>query len=125
MLQIILRTYETHRIIFMMGMTAIGLIDLAWVDGWASFYPMMIWGVVFTMHFFTFKSITADDEWAEDHAMLEVYKPWDAAHIQDIKDNPWGKSPHRTDADDGSAGTVPGQSPGQKKKDKEGPKGGS
>lgn len=52
--------------------------------GWWSFWPMCVWGVILALHFFYYKSVTVDEEWAEARTGDLKLRSYDLSHIQDI-----------------------------------------
>ncbi|MBT5264688.1 MAG: hypothetical protein HOL85_07650 [Rhodospirillaceae bacterium] len=99
-----IQNYVRHERIYFTAIVLLTIADFIFWDGWATFWAMLVLTVLYVIHFMLWKSMTATDEWADEHVYTHVYRPWDTGHIEDIKENPWGQSPHRTDADDAKRG---------------------
>jgi hypothetical protein len=99
--------YRLHQMAFMLGLGAMLVVDFFFLDGWSTFWVMVAWSLVFGVHFMVFRSQAVDEKWVRERIIFEVYRPWDYGHIDEIKNNPYGLSPYRTELgrvdDDGNA----------------------
>ena len=93
----LLESYSWHQVIFLIGLTGLIVLDLAFLEGWGTFWVMLAWGLVFGIHFMVFRSQTVDERWVQERTIFDVQRPWDTGHIQDIKKSPFGKSIYRTE----------------------------
>lgn len=93
----VISTFEPHRLSFYCGMGLMLLVDIFMLDGWGTFYPMLVWSALFAIHFLTFRTLTVEEEWVEQRLEKVGDQPWDTGHIQEIKKNPFGRSPYRTE----------------------------
>ena len=89
--------YRPHQAAYLTALAAMVIVDFFWLDGWATFWPMAVWSTLFGFHFMVVRSLTVDETWAQDRALLETYRPWDTGHIEVIKNRPFGKSIYRTE----------------------------
>jgi len=55
---------------------------------WWAFWPLVVWGLVFMVHFFFHRAAAADDAWVEERTLDLHSKSYDAAHIDDIRAHP-------------------------------------
>lgn len=93
----LLATYRWHQPLFLAGLAVLGTIDLAFFDGWGTFWVMLSWGMVFGIHFMVFRAQTVDERWVAERTIFDVQRPWDTGHIQEIRKSPFGKSIYRTE----------------------------
>ena len=47
---------------------------------------MCVWGLVFALHFFYYKSVTIDEAWVEERTDDMRLRSYDLSHISDIED---------------------------------------
>lgn len=95
--RIVLAAYRWHQIGFLAGLAALIVIDIAFLEGWGTFWIMLSWSTVFGVHFMIFRAQTVDERWAHERMIFEVYRPWDTGHIEEIRNSPYGKSIYRTE----------------------------
>lgn len=93
----VISTYQTHRLTYFAGMAVLFVVDVVALAGWATFYPMLVWSAVLAVHFLTYRSLTVDDAWVDERLSKVRDQPWDTGHIQEIRRNPFGRSPYRTE----------------------------
>lgn len=48
------------------------------------FWPILIWYVIFSLHFLLVRSLTANDEWADERADKVRRHAYDFQHVKDI-----------------------------------------
>ncbi|HJM91297.1 MAG: hypothetical protein QGG28_19730 [Alphaproteobacteria bacterium] len=48
------------------------------------FWPLLIWYIVFSLHFLLVRSLTANDDWADERAGKVRRHAYDFAHVKDI-----------------------------------------
>ena len=90
-------SYRWHQVAFLLGMTVMTFADFFLMDGWATFWVMTAWSIIFGVHFMVFGSLSVDDKWVEERLFSGVYRPWDSGHIDHIRNNPYGRSAYRTE----------------------------
>jgi hypothetical protein len=73
------------------------VVDFFYLEGWATFWLLAGWSLVFGVHFMVYQSQAVDEEWVREKIIFEVYRPWDHGHVDEIKNNPYGKSIYRTE----------------------------
>lgn len=93
----LLASYRWHQSAFMVGFAGMLVVDFFFLDGWATFWLMVVWSLVFGVHFMVFRSQAVDEEWVREKIIFDVYRPWDYGHIDEIKNNPYGLSAYRTE----------------------------
>ena len=69
------------------------------------FWPLLIWYIVFSLHFLLVRSLTANDDWADERADKVRRHAYDFAHVKDIyikpiTFDPEGKDERRSNASD-------------------------
>ncbi len=80
------RLFRWHRRAFVAVMAALIAANIAIGGGWWSFWPMCAWGLVFSLHFLYYKSVTIDEAWAEERTDDMRLRSYDLSHISDIED---------------------------------------
>ena len=81
------RVYKTHRVIYFITL-------LAWVTAvlfipgdWSLFWPIMVWTILFMIHFLVFKGTHVDEEWVEERVERINEEAKDLSHIEAIRDD--------------------------------------
>jgi hypothetical protein len=93
----VLNCYRWHQMAFMVGLFALACADFFFFDGWSTFWAMVAWSLVFGVHFMIFRSQAVDEKWVRERIIFEVYRPWDYGHVDEIRNNPYGRSAYRTE----------------------------
>ena len=82
----VLHLFRLHRHIFATAMVALIVINVVVGGGWWSFWPMCVWGLAFSLHFFYYKSVTIDEAWVQERTDDMRLRSYDLSHISDIED---------------------------------------
>ena len=53
---------------------------------WWFFWPLMIWTILFSIHFMVFKSLNVDSDWVAERAARATDKAYDVSHIESIRE---------------------------------------
>ncbi len=80
------RLFVRHRRAYAGVMAVLIAANIAIGGGWWSFWPMCAWGLVFSLHFFYYKSVTVDEAWVEERTDDMRLRSYDLSHISDIED---------------------------------------
>jgi len=78
-------SFRRHALLFMAGVGVLFLANMLVGNGWWSFWPVFFWSLVFACHFFFYRAMHTDDDWADDRAMRLKSKSYDIDHIQRIE----------------------------------------
>lgn len=109
-----LASYRWHQMGFLLGISALAVVDFIFLDEWATFWVMIAWSLLFGVHFMIHRSQAVDEKWVRERIIFDVYKPWDYGHVDEIRNNPYGRSAYRTELgrvdDDGNPVTPQGGS---------------
>jgi 2TM domain len=89
----VLRTYRWHRLAFVSLNASLGLMNVFIGRSWWSFWPLLVTGLAFAVHYFSYKAMVVDESWVEERAQELNLKSYDRGHIEDLKarygsDNP-------------------------------------
>lgn len=76
--------WPRHRIAFLGLGGCLTLADVFLGDGWNTFAPMLVWGVVAGLHFILARSLVMDDAQVERRTADLRLRAYDQAHIDDI-----------------------------------------
>lgn len=80
------RLYRWHVLAYSVVMSMLVVANIFVGGGWWSFWPMIAWSLVLACHFFYYKSVTVDEEWAQERTDDLKLRSYDLGHIQDIED---------------------------------------
>lgn len=78
--------FRLHRRVFVAAMIVLVAANMVIGSGWWSFWPMCVWTLVFSLHFFYYKSLTIDEAWVEERTDDMRMRSYDLSHIVDIED---------------------------------------
>lgn len=78
------RLFRWHATAYGVLMGVLVAVNIYVGGGWWSFWPMCGWGLALALHFFYYKSVTVDEEWAEARTDDLKLRSYDLSHIQDI-----------------------------------------
>ncbi|MDP6708249.1 MAG: 2TM domain-containing protein [Alphaproteobacteria bacterium] len=78
-------SFRRHKLVYMGGVSVLIIANMLIGDGWWSFWPMFLWSLVFACHFFFYRALRADEDWADGRAMQLRSKSYDIDHIQRIE----------------------------------------
>ena len=54
-------------------------------DDWWAFWPLVVWTLVLSVHYFVYKSRRVSDRWVEERTEDVRSKSYDRAHIDSIE----------------------------------------
>lgn len=80
------RLYRWHVLAYGISMSILIVANIFIGGGWWSFWPMIAWSLVLSLHFFYYKSVTVDEAWAQERTDDLRLRSYDLGHIQDIED---------------------------------------
>jgi hypothetical protein len=79
-------TYRLHRFVFITLNVVMTLINIATGAPWWGVTPLLITGLVFSIHFFLYKSMTVDEGWADERIDELRWRAYDLGHVEDLED---------------------------------------
>ena len=96
--------YPAHKWLFIglnVGLTVINIIGGA---PWWALWPLLVTGLLFSIHFFIYKSVTIDEDWAEERTDEIRWRSYDLGHVEDmetriVSDDFSTRPAHRRDRD--------------------------
>ena len=81
------RVYKTHSVIYGTAVVA-WAVAVAFIPGeWSLFWPIMIWTIVYMIHFLVFKGTHVDEEWVDERVERINDEAKDLSHIEAIRDD--------------------------------------
>lgn len=83
---LIQRFYPWHRNAFVAFNVGVTLLNIYSGPPWWGLWPLLISGLVFTLHYLVFKASVIDDAWVDERASDLHYKSYDQGHIDFIAD---------------------------------------
>ena len=79
--QALVPAYPYHRALFIAFNVILTAINLFTGKPWWALWPLLVTGLVFTIHYLIFKASTVDDAWVEERAADLFDKSYDQGHI--------------------------------------------
>ena len=81
------RVYKAHRVIYFISLLA-WVTTVVFIPGdWSLFWPIMVWTILFMIHFLVFKGTHVDEEWVEERVERINEEAKDLSHIEAIRDD--------------------------------------
>lgn len=80
----IVRLFRWHAAAYGIVIGGLTVVNIYVGGGWWSFWPMCGWGMILALHFFYYKSVTVDEQWARLRTDDLKLRSYDLGHIQDI-----------------------------------------
>ena len=109
--------YRAHLWAFASGNGLLTIINIYTGAPWWALWPLLIWGIAFSVHFFVYKSLTVTEEWADERIDDLRWKSYDLGHVEDLEDRiraddfstrpahrrdpDWWQQPGHSDSQDG------------------------
>ena len=90
--------------------------------GWWWFWPLIVWTVLFLLHFLVVKSLGVSSDWVAERTEKTAMRAFDISHIETIRES-YEKSPSRfeekgpddgAEAGAGDAAPEPDETPGNR-----------
>ncbi len=78
------RRFRLHAVAFWSVNAALQAANVATGGPWWAFWPLLVWGLAFGVHYFFYKAQRVDERWAEERTDDLRSKSYDRAHIDDI-----------------------------------------
>ncbi len=100
-LKLATRYYRPHAWTYGSAMLLTLMLALGSVDFWL-FWPMMVWTILFTIHFLVAKSLDVDGDWVAERTEQTAMKAFDISHIETIRES-YEKSASRYEEKDPGA----------------------
>ena len=83
---LVARLYRWHVLAYSVLVGGLTAINIYVGGGWWSFWPTIAWGLLLALHFFYYKSITVDEDWARERTDDLRLRSYDLSHIRDIQE---------------------------------------
>jgi len=93
----IVRGFRWHLMAFVAVNLALSLANVATGAPWWAFWPLAATALLLGLHYLAYKSVTADEQWAEERVEELNLKSYDRSHIEELKGRYGGKAPARQD----------------------------
>lgn len=74
-----------HTLIYVLMAGILMIVDKATGPAPWAFWPLIAWGSVLAVHFFIVRSLSVDEDWANERAQELHDKSYDFGHIDDIR----------------------------------------
>lgn len=82
--ELVTRLFRWHAGAYGILMGGLAAVNIYVGGGWWSFWPMCGWGLILALHFFYYKSVVVDEQWAQERTDDLKLRSYDLSHIQDI-----------------------------------------
>lgn len=100
------RYFEPHAWAYGIAMLVAVMLALGSVELWL-FWPMMVWTILFLIHFLVVKSLNIDSDWVAERTEKTAMKAFDISHIETIRES-YEKSASRPEVRDPDESDTPG-----------------
>ncbi len=97
------RYFRPHAWVYGIAILVAFMLALASVDLWL-FWPMMIWTILFLVHFLVVKSLNVDSDWVAERTEKTALKAFDISHIETIRESYQKSSSRFEERDPGKDG---------------------
>jgi hypothetical protein len=78
------RTYRWHRALFIGLNVAITAVNVSMGPPWWGVWPLLVTGLLFTLHFLVYRTSLVDEDWVDERA-AEIYdRSYDQGHMEAI-----------------------------------------
>ncbi|MHA1152754.1 MAG: hypothetical protein ACTSQ7_08850 [Alphaproteobacteria bacterium] len=105
-LELVTRYFRPHAWAYGIAMLVASMLALAAAAGWV-FWPLMVWTILFLVHFLVVKSLDVDSDWVAERTEKTAMKAFDISHIETIRES-YEKSASRPEERDSGKGEGPG-----------------
>ncbi|NKC12740.1 MAG: hypothetical protein GKR94_11235 [Gammaproteobacteria bacterium] len=75
-----------HAWVFALGNIVLHALNIWQGAPWWALWPLLAWGVPFSIHFFIYKSLTVNEDWADGRIDDMRWRAYDLGHIEDLED---------------------------------------
>jgi hypothetical protein len=79
------RLFRWHLLAYCGVMGTLTVVNFVIGGGWWTFWPLCAWGLVLSLHYFYYKSVTIDEAWVQERTDDMRMRSYDVSHIYDIK----------------------------------------
>ena len=102
--QLACNTFRQHAWAFWVSNGVLTVINILMGEPWWALWPFLCWGLLFSFHYFVFKSMTVDESWSDERIDELRWKAYDLGHVEDLEDRIRGddfstRPAHRRDPD--------------------------
>jgi hypothetical protein len=80
------RYFRLHAWVYGIAMLLASMLALGAVELWL-FWPVMVWTVLFLVHFLVLKSLDVDGDWVAERTEKTALKAFDISHIESIRES--------------------------------------
>jgi hypothetical protein len=80
----IVATFPLHRRVFVCANMVLTALNIVIGGGWWAFWPLVIWGVPFAVHYLWFKTEVVDQSWVDERTFELNMQSYDRSHIEAI-----------------------------------------
>ncbi len=103
-LELATRYFRPHAWVYGIAVLLALMLALASVELWL-FWPMMVWTILFLVHFLVAKSLDVDSDWVAERTEKTAMKAFDIGHIETIRES-YEKSSSRFEGEDPGEGNA-------------------
>jgi hypothetical protein len=80
----VVAAFPLHRRAFVCTNMLLTALNIVIGGGWWAFWPLVIWGVPFAVHYLWFKTAVIDQSWVDERTLELNMQSYDRSHIEAI-----------------------------------------
>lgn len=84
----IARAFRPHLVAYLLVNAALTAVNVYLGAPWWAVWPLVVWGLLLTLHFLFHRAASVDDAWVEERTLDLRAKSYDMGHIDDIREHP-------------------------------------
>jgi len=79
--------FQAHTFFYIVAMFIWLIANLFFPGDWSAFWPLMIWSIVYMVHYMTYKMAHIDQDWVDERVLRIADEAKDYGHIENIRDD--------------------------------------
>jgi hypothetical protein len=83
--QLLITSFRPHKWTFISITVALNGMNIVMGAPWWAVWPLLGWGLAFSIHFFIYKSLTVDEEWTDERIDDLRWRSYDLGHVEDLE----------------------------------------
>ncbi len=85
------RYFKVHSALFIAAVLIWLIANLFFPGDWSAFWPLMIWTIIYMIHFMVFRGTHIDQDWVDERVLRIADESKDFSHIENIRKDYTGR----------------------------------